>query len=121
MKVTKELLELIDACSSARYYVEDLLPVKLYLDVEKNIPTAIRIINYYSIGRNSNSRCKCNNCRSSMQRSLTQDLYWMLLSNNRTKQYKNERTLNETSYNMRCANDRLDPLMIAQILSWICE
>jgi hypothetical protein len=124
MKLTTNLLKKLDACSDAIQYTKALLPIWVNTDVDKNIDVAIKIIDYYTL-KKVKLGCRCAACRRKkpISRTLIVDLRWLVVKisdsyrSNSSKQSRNIYEFDFTSWN----NEKMDPLVIAQMLSWAAD
>lgn len=113
MKITHTLLRKFNACDEGFALVKLLLPMTFDKDVENNIDTAIRLIETYDL----------HSQRGGM-RWLFDDLEWLLrvltLHKMGVTQLGNMSVMKVEAYS-QISNNTLDPLTVAQIMSWIAD
>ncbi len=120
MKITKGLLSRLPACESAMDLIceSEILPVVLHKDPEKNNDIAIKLINIYTFSDISIENVAW--ISFPYPRSLMRDLDWLLFKLSRSPRNSLFQSSNMILLDFG-ENCDLDPLVIAQVLSWIAD
>ena len=117
MEVTLKMLNHLGACSGAIELVTPILPLTLYSDVDRNIEPAITLINHYTL-KFTRPSCRCSGCKNQKYyRNLMDDLSWFLRQIS-SLQHANMNVIWDSLLSST-RNKDIDPLVVAQVLTWI--